>query len=275
VVRAPLSDALDPYAYQAYYRDPSGNEYWNPSLPAGFTKETMLDYLGVKGPMTTDLMGDEGHHLFGNLRFSVARVRDKDYFIGVESYIDYADDRKYKTALRFSADLLHWTDRQTIIDVATDFTTSRMNYPIFLSADGWSNSVVDENDFYILGTASTISNVVYKKHISLSGQTFGVQALTMPGGAMPAGGNNSLQVLRVSPNPGPGLFQLGYTLGDYAIVRVNVLDMTGRRLQRGIPVQRAPGSYTEQVDIGSFAGGVYLLELMTGKERRIVKVVRE
>jgi hypothetical protein len=275
VVRAPLGDALDPHAYQAYYRDPSGNEYWNPSLPAGFTKETMLDYLRVPGPMTTDLMGDEGHNLYGNLRFSVARVRDKDYFIGVESYIDYADGSKYKTALRFSTDLLHWTDRRMIIDVATDFTTSKMNYPIFLSADGWSNSVVDENGFYVLGTAGTIANVVYKKSISLPGQASGMQALDMRGGAVAAGGNSSLQVLRVSPNPGPGLFQLGYTLGDHAIVRVNVLDMTGRRLQRGTPVQRAPGSYTEAVDIGGFAGGVYLLELMTGKERRIVKVVRE
>ena len=275
VVRAPLSEALNPSAYEAYYRDPSGNEYWNPSLPAGFTKEHLLDYLRVQGPMTTDLMGDEGNNQYGNLRFSVARVRGKDYFAGVESYIDYADGSKYKTALRFSADLVHWTDRRMIVDVAKDFTTSTMNYPIFLSADGWSNSVVDENDFYILGTGSVISNTVYKKHISLADAGLITQALAMRNGPVIAGGSGSLQVINVSPNPGPGLFQLGYTLGAYAIVRVNVLDMMGRRLQTGVPVQRAPGAYSEAVDLGSFAGGVYLLELMTGKDRKVVKVVRD
>lgn len=274
VVRAPLSEALNPYAYQAYYRDPSGNEYWNPSLPEGFTKETMLDYLREKGPMTTDLMGDEGNNQFGNLRFSVAQVRGKDYFIGVESYIDYADGHKYKTALRFSTDLVHWTDRGMVVDEASGFKASTMNYPIFLSGDGWSNSVVDENNFYILGTGSEITNRVYKKHISLSDAGLTPQVLIQRNGPIIAGGNGSMQVMSVSPNPGPGLFQLRYTLGDYAIIRVNVLDIMGRRLIRGVPAQRAPGAYTEEVDLGGFAGGVYLLELMTGKERQVVKVLK-
>lgn len=275
VVRAPLSEALNPYAYEAYYRDPSGNEYWNASLPAGFEKDRLLDFLTVKGPMTTDLMGDEGNNRSGDLRFSVARVRDKEYFVGVESYIDHADGNKYKTALRFSTDLLHWTDRQMLVDEATDFTTSTMNYPVLLSADGWSNSVVDENDFYVLGTAGAITNKVYKKHISLSGAGLSTQALALRGGPIIAGAGSGLQVTSVSPNPGPGLFQLSYTMGDYGIIRVNVLDMMGRQLQKGIPVQRAPGAYRELVDLGSMAGGVYLLELMTGRERRVVKVVRD
>lgn len=275
VVRAPLSEALNPYAYEAYYRDPSGNEYWNPSLPEGFTREKLLDYLRVQGPMSTDLMGDEGANRYGNLRFSVARVRDKDYFIGVESYIDYADGKKYKTALRFSTDLLHWTDRRMIVDVATDFTASTMNYPIFLSSDGWSNSVVDENDFYILGTASTITNRVYKKHISLSAAGFSTQALAIRTSPVVAGGSGALEVMSVSPNPGPGLLQISYAVGDYSIVRVNVFDLTGRRLVQGTPMQRAPGAYTERVDLSGFAGGVYLLELMTGKERKVIKVMKE
>jgi hypothetical protein len=274
VARAPVGQALISSAYQAYYRNAAGNEYWNPSLPAGFTKEKMHAYLQAKGPMTTDLMGDEERNQFGSLRFSVAKVRDRDYFIGVESYIDYNDGHKYKTALRFSMDLLHWTDRRMIVDVASGFSTSTMNYPILLSADGWSNNLVDENDFYILGTASAISNKVYRKHITLASPGFSLQASAARAMPLTVGGIGSSGGLRVSPNPGAGLFQLGYTLSGHAIVRVNIRDITGRLLRQGEPMQRAPGSYTEPVDMEGYAAGMYLLELMTGRERQVTKVMK-
>lgn len=276
VVRAPLSDALDPHAWRAYYRDSLGDDHWEPSLPAGFTKETMLDYLRVQGPRTTDLMGDEAGNRFGSLRFSVARVRDRDYFIGVESYIDHTDGNTYKTALRFSTDLLHWTDRRLIIDAATDFTTSHMNYPIFLSADGWSNSLVDGDDFYVLGTGSTISNTVYKIRIHLSAQVISSLAVVPRAGAVTTAGSDALlRVTGVTPNPGKGIFRVGYALNGYAILRMNVLDMTGRQLLKGVAVQKGPGSYTEMLDLSGFAGGVYLVELVTGKERKVTRLIRE
>jgi hypothetical protein len=159
-----------------------------------------------------------------------------------------------------------------IIDVATDFTTSFMNYPIFLSADGWSNSVVDEDDLYVLGTGAAITNVVYKKRITLAGQP---RVLTAGGPILSGGPVSSLQVMQAAPNPGHGLCRLTYLISEYAIVRVNVLDMSGRRLVKGIPVQRAPGSYTVPVDLSGFAGGIYLLELVTDKEKHVLKVIKE
>jgi len=274
VVRAPLDSALNPYAYKAYYRDKDGNEQWNPSLPPGFTKERLLDFLSVKGPVSTDLMGDEGNNMYINLRFAVARVRNTGYFIGVESYIDYQDGKKYKTALRFSNDLLHWTDRVRVIDEAKGFESSQMNYPILLSSDGWSNSVVDENDFYVLGTAAAFSNVVYKKHIFLRPQTALVQTLSF-GGAPISGPAGPLSVTSVAPNPGHGLFRLNYTLADYSLVRINLLDITGRRLRNISPVQRGPGANTEMVDLSGQAPGVYILEVMAAGTRQVVKVVVE
>lgn len=90
VVRAPVNEALDPTAYTAYYRDSVGNDTWNPSLPVGFTKETMLDFLSTRGLKTTDLMGEE-LWVSAPLRFSVAAVKNTGYFIGVESYSDLMD----------------------------------------------------------------------------------------------------------------------------------------------------------------------------------------
>jgi hypothetical protein len=275
VVRAPLADALNPYAYKAYYRDKDGNEQWNPSLPAGFDKDRLLDFLSVKGALSTDLMGDEGNNRYGNLRFAVARVRNKDYFIGVESYIDYLDGQEYKTALRISTDLLHWSDRLRIIDAANDFESSKMNYPILLSADGWSNSLVDETDFYVLGTAAAISNVVYKKHIQLRSQLNVAQTLSVQGATISPGTSSPLSVQAVAPNPVHGLLRLNYTLADYSIVRINLLDMTGRRLQTGSPVQRGPGANSETVDLSGRTPGVYIMEVMAGRSRQIVKVLAE
>ncbi|HEY4206636.1 MAG TPA: T9SS type A sorting domain-containing protein, partial [Puia sp.] len=276
VVRAPLADALNPHAYKAYYSDSDGNEQWNASLPEGFVKERLLDFLTVKGPMSTDLMGDEGNNAFGDLRFAVAKVRNTDYFIGVESYIDYNDGRKHKAALRFSNDLLHWTGRVRIIDETKDFKTSQMNYPIFLSSDGWSNSVVDSSDFYVLGTAGDITNAVYKKHILLRPQTSLIQMTSVSGAVLtPSAPSAPLSVQSVSANPGHGLFRVIYTLADYSIVRVNVLDITGRRLQNGSPLQRGPGANTETVDLSGRCPGVYIMEVEAGDSRQVVKVLVE
>jgi len=302
VIRAPLSNALNPYAFQAYYRDPSGNEFWNPSLPAGFTKENMRDFRTVQGPMTTDLMGDEGANQFQVLRFSVAQVRNRDYFIGVESYIDINDGGKYKVALRFSQDLLHWTDRMRIIDVAADFNASTMNYPIFLSADGWSNTSIDEDNFYVLGTSpgNAVNNVVYRKHIYIPqppvvnppppppppcDPTVGppyeqCPTLVESASAMAAGTAKLLdegmgKAPSVYPNPGHGIYQLRYTLKDHAVTQLSVLDLTGRRLQAGPSVLRAPGRVTETVNISAQAKGVYLLELLVNGGKKTFKVVYE
>jgi hypothetical protein len=276
VVRAPLDSALNPYAYKAFYEDPSGNQIWSPSLPAGFTKERLLDFLSVKGPMSTDLMGDEGNNAYGNLRFAVARVRNTDYFVGVESYIDYKDGHKHKTALRYSKDLLHWTDRARIIDATRDFLSSQMNYPIFLSSDGWSNSVVDSNDFYVLGTAGNITNAVYKMHILLQPHASLMQMTSFSGAApISSAPNAPLSVQAVAPNPGHGVFRVSYTLADYSIVRLNVLDITGRRLQNGDPAQRGPGANTEMVDLSGRTPGVYILELRAGASRQVLKVLVE
>ena len=274
VVRSPLEDALNPSAWKAYYRDSTGGDTWVPSLPEGFTKETMMKYLAVDGPRATDLMGDEGNNQWQDLRFSVARVRGSELFIGVESYIDIQDDRKYKTAIRWSMDLLHWTDRARIIDQAAGFSSSTMNYPIFLSADGWSNTEVDIDDFYILGTASKIANTVYKKHIYLESTALQLQSFGMTAPSFTSARDGSVDVRSVYPNPGPGAFQVKYALNGYTQIQINVLDITGKRLQSGTPSTRSPGLYTDQIDLGSRAPGTYLLEMIANGDRHISKVVK-
>jgi hypothetical protein len=268
VVRAPLKDALDPHSYQAYYRssDSDSTGTWNTSLPEGFTKENMLSYVAVKGPKATDIMGNR-LGTSQEIRFSAAKVRYTDYFMGVEQYIDLADHQKYKVALRFSQDLVNWTDRMSIVYTADSWDQSQMNYPIFLDKDGWTNTEVDIDDFYILGTGSTVSNRVNRMHVQAS-QVRALATLysnrTQEG---PAGD-------RLFPNPCMGLFKLIYTVNSLSGVTITIFDPGGRKLMSRDEGSQSPGTYTEDLDISKWANGIYLVKIITGNNSSIYKVIK-
>ena len=84
---------------------------------------------------------------------------------------------------------------------------------------------------------------------------------------------SSAKAPAVYPNPGPGVYQLTYTLKDHAITQLCVLDMTGRRLQAGPTTMRGAGAVTESVDITGRAKGVYMLELTVNGGKKTFKVV--
>jgi hypothetical protein len=79
----------------------------------------------------------------------------------------------------------------------------------------------------------------------------------------------------VYPNPGRGVYRLSYTLKDHIVTQLNVLDVTGRRLQAGPATLRAPGRVTETVNIAGQARGVYFLELMVNGGKKTFKVIYE
>ena len=170
VVRTTIANSTNPSLYEVYYKSLNGVVQWLPSLPIGFTKETMLQYLKTPGPKSTSILTDE---ISGNtqaFRFAVAKVKNKDYFIGCEEYIDNSDSERHHIALRFSYNLIDWSPRKKIIETSKNWDASRMNYPIFLSADGWTNTEIDLNDFYLIGTnsQSPFSRNLNRLHITLN-----------------------------------------------------------------------------------------------------------
>jgi len=283
VARAPVAEALDPGAWQVFYRDPAGVETWHPSLPAGFTKENIAQFWNKPGPKSTDIMGDEGNNLAGELRFSAARVRGSDYFIGVESYTDMTDpvpgtgpgagrDQQFrvKKALRYSHDLVHWSDRQRIIETADDWTGSSLNYPILLSSDGWSNNEVDSTDFYVVGANSTFHNSVNKVHVYWAPSTRSPLITATANLLLSDSGSGFTGVY---PNPGHGLYRLSYTLARSAGVQVNVRDLAGRELFSDAVAGSLPGRHTQDIDITRFGKGIFLMELWVDGRRQVYKVV--
>jgi hypothetical protein len=64
---------------------------------------------------------------------------------------------------------VHWFGDREIYR-APNYKLSRFNYPIFLNANGWSNTSIDENDFYIIGTSpeyAGVKNEVYHMRVYL------------------------------------------------------------------------------------------------------------
>lgn len=170
LIRTTIANCTNPSLYEVYYKDLNGAVQWLPSLPKGFTKETMLQFLKIPGPKSTGILADE---ISGNtqaFRFAVAKVKNTNYFIGCEEYIDNNDKERHHIALRFSYNLMDWSERKIIVETSTNWDISKMNYPIFLSADGWTNTTVDLNDFYIIGThsQSPFSRKVNRLHITLN-----------------------------------------------------------------------------------------------------------
>lgn len=267
VVRVPVANALDPAAYQVYYKTPAGQASWLPSLPPGFTKETMLDYVSVQGSPSTDIMNDHIHQS-QEIRFSVAKVRHTNYFIGVEEYIDVADHRKFKVALRFSEDLVTWTDRVLVVAEAASWEKTQLNYPIFLDKEGWSNTEIDIDDFYILGTGITPGTYVNKVRL-LKSET---NALQGSRGAPVA--QQVMNASPVNPNPNDGAFQVAYQLEQPSRVQISLLDISGRRLGPIKNELHNQGTYTARLDIRAWPPGIYLVEIRANDQRWLHRVVK-
>lgn len=290
VVRAPVSNALDPHAYQVYYKDPNGNVSWNPALPPGFDKNNIDAFWNVPGPKSTDVMGDSLINggttpTVLEARLSVAQVRNTNYFIAINSYYDEtlpSGSPNFKKALRFSTDLVNWSPR-TVIETVSDWTQTLYNYPILMGSDGLSNNLVDSNDFYILGTGSTITSTTNKLHVYLppanTSVVSGVKSLSAnsisitPDSSTTANKKVLAGPAGILPNPNHGVFQLGYTLNGSAAIQVNVFDVTGRLILEGSPVDRQAGYYQENIDISSRTPGVYLVELLVNGSKSVYKAL--
>ncbi|RYG01571.1 MAG: T9SS type A sorting domain-containing protein [Chitinophagaceae bacterium] len=267
VVRAKIEDALDPHAYAVYYKDPSGIESWLPALPAGFTKENMLDYVAVRGSKSADLMNDV-HGTSQEVRFSVAKVRDADYYIGVEEYIDIADGKKFKVAFRYSDDLVNWGDRVVVVYESPEWSKTKMNYPVFLDKEGWNNTEVDIDDFYILGTGINPQKMVNKIHIK------SVNPLSQSLAIRPVSTFREIRENLLYPNPNNGTFNVNYVITEPSRIRISLLNTAGINLGVLKTSTRNPGKHSDSVNMNLFPAGIYFVEMKSNTETILYKIVK-
>jgi hypothetical protein len=285
VARAPITDALNSHAYQSFFEDANGVVHWNPSLPAGLTTDNIGSYLnGAVGPQATNIMALPNESDRDYTRFSVAKVVGTNYYLGVGSY---QQNGNLVMTLKYSYDLLHWFGEKEI-DRASSWATSNYNYPIFLNTDGWSNTSIDADRFTIVGTRTPIDQAVYKMLVYIPvitpdpppttcyddmGRPYDCAGRKAVSVTIAALDNSKERAPFVSPNPGPGVFRLKYTLKVPAKTQLKVIDLMGQQVQTGASVSRMAGTYTETVNISNHAKGVYLLQLQVNGSKQTFKVI--
>lgn len=144
--KAPIDPSTGlPGQFMSYYQ----GGFSQASLPAGFTKETASNFLKTQGPLSDCLFFVSGTK---SIRFSVAKINGSSAFVGVEEYNDN-NNSGWHIALRYSTDLVNWSDRQVIAS-APNWSQGLYHYPIFLRKDDWTNNNVDQDLAYIEGTDS-------------------------------------------------------------------------------------------------------------------------
>lgn len=80
----------------------------------------------------------------------------------------------------------------------------------------------------------------------------------------------------IYPNPAkPETVHTQFTLNNPAPVRLNVHDMSGRKIQSVDYGSMSQGSYTKRIDVQNLAAGVYVVELQVGQERIKKKLIIE
>lgn len=159
VLRVLESEATNPNAYKIYY-----NGSWYRSLPENFKKEELADFLQVKGPKSTPILGSSH-------RFSVAKVRYTNFFVGVREYRNHIN-KTYHISLHKSFDLINWSEGYDIY-FADDqdgqaWSKSDLHYPIFMDRYGKSNTVIDREKFYILFSKTNDFNKIRRWELNLT-----------------------------------------------------------------------------------------------------------
>jgi hypothetical protein len=140
VARARIDSNLGNNFYNYY-----NGKFEKKSLPAGFTKENIKNYLNTPGNPGSHILGDSAV----SIRFSVAKIIGTNYFLGVEEYYE----TQKGIALRISTDLVNWSER--VLVPGTQVTTWEegwVHYPVLMNKEGNSNTEIDANGFYVLGT---------------------------------------------------------------------------------------------------------------------------
>lgn len=138
--RAPESSGGLPGSWQTYCHGG-----WAPALPAGFRRENMAAFYPQRGGCATQVLPVGGKQM----SFAAAR-NSRGGYLGIEEHL--ADDGLWELRLWQSPDLVNWRFVRSYLATSGGWDAGELHYPVLLSEDGWSNELVDGQDFYIVGT---------------------------------------------------------------------------------------------------------------------------
>ena len=165
-------------------------------------------------------------------------------------------------------------------------------YPILTAADstlflfdGWSEAMYVSNDLGLhwepIGTSelgSTVNGIAATRtHVVVKSGTGGwrreVGSIVLSAKDDPRVTPYDFQLVQNYPNPFNGIANFGFSIADWADVKLGVYDILGREIAVLLNERKGPGSYTVQWDSGRAPSGVYFVRMEGGAVVRIVRAV--
>jgi hypothetical protein len=155
VARAPVSSMGQPGSFRNYF----SGKWDEKSLPDNFNKNSREMFYKKGGRSSAIIPG-------GVIRFTVAKVKNTNYYLSVE---ETWTDAGLSIMLRASRDLVNWGDPVTIHNTASGkHTEGSLHYPIFYNKEFTSSLEIDKDEFYIGGMFGVGTPVHYFQSVKLS-----------------------------------------------------------------------------------------------------------
>ncbi|MEE4658963.1 MAG: hypothetical protein V2J89_00755 [Halieaceae bacterium] len=145
LARVLIDRATDPGAYEVY--DGQG---WNPSLPEGFSKEAMADFMDVPGGDSTTLITGVTD---GLTTHAMVAETVGGGFVAIEEVLG---DGAWTLRLRYAENGLDFGEPFFTVATATSFTEGSLNYPL-LTDSQHSTAVIDPASFFVVGSSHEAS----------------------------------------------------------------------------------------------------------------------
>lgn len=267
LIRCAVADILNPARYQTW----SETQGWISALPKGFTKERCANYFAVRGPQNSPVFPADRN----TIRFSVAKFKNSDMFIGVEQYNDDLDKGRCKLAFRTSADLVHWSDRVIFYSNKTlNWSDFQYKYPIFLDAEGTSNNEIDINSFFVIGTSSDnkVNKLYFNKSQVVTTLAAAKQLVSV---AKPETTADAGLKLSISPNPFTDKINVSLQPVIDGTYNLSIINLSGMLLRTVTMEIKNGDRYTGQISMASYPAGAYFAILSKGgKVMQNVKLVK-
>ena len=217
-----------------------------------------------------DLRLDFSHTNAGALSFDWASVANS------------TGDRKASLRVYTSPNGTTWAELTgaAVLNFTNNVATSGSRTAIMLPA-GLSNSATSRIRFYFHNGSGGTTGARPKisiDNVSVTGTPSGLSMTPSDETDLPAAGGVELALARPLPNPSAGETVLGFSMPQTGVARVEILDLTGRRVWSSEALY-APGAHSLRWDGrasrgGAVPAGVYFVRLVTAFGERAARVAR-